>query len=95
MVTDILADPLTGKLALAVITGIIISGLAALSSDAKWGWKKFLYTLGLAGISGLVVVDASNGVTGENAISLFLEIIGASYIGNKLLGVADKLKGLR
>jgi hypothetical protein len=54
------------------------------------------YTLGLTTISALAVVDVVEGgtITGDNAISVFLEIIGASFIANKLFGIGDRLKGV-
>lgn len=91
--TEIVLDPLVSKIALAIIAGTVIAGLSALGSATEWGWKKFLYTLGLAGISGLVVVDIAEGVTGDNAISLFLQIVGASFLGNKLINISGRLKG--
>jgi len=94
MTTDIVLDPLIAKILLATVAGTIISGLAVLGAEkGTWGWKKFLYTLGLAGISGLVVVNVAEGVNSDNAIGLFLEIVGASFLGNKLLNISRKLKG--
>jgi hypothetical protein len=90
--TEIVIDPLTAKIVMAVVAGTIISGLAALGAAKQWGWKKFLYTLGLAGIGGLVIVDASDGINADNAISILLEIVGASFIGNKLLNIGGRLK---
>jgi hypothetical protein len=87
-------DPFTSKILLALVAGITISGLAALSASTNWGWKKFLYTFGLAVISGFAVVDVvDGGINGDNAIGIFLEIVGASFLANKLFGIGSKLKG--
>jgi hypothetical protein len=92
---EIWLDPFTSKIVMALIAGITISGLAALSAGSSWGWQRFLYTFGLAGISALAVTQTiQDGITGDNAISVFLEIIGASFIANKLFGIGGKLKSL-
>lgn len=82
---------------LLVTTGIavLISGLAALASEkAKFQWKRFLYTIGIATVSGLAVVQTqfAGVVTEANAIAVILAITGASFLGNKLFGIAKKLK---
>ena len=81
---------------LALITGGVISGLAVLASEkVKWGWKKFVYSLTVATIAGLVVIKTfEEGVTEDNVIQVFLAIIGGSFIGSKIIGVTSKLKGL-
>ena len=90
--TELVFDPLASKIILALIAGGVMSGISALGSTSKWSWQKLLYTLGLATISGLVVVDVVSGVTEDNAIGLFLEIVGAAFLGNKLINISGKLK---
>ena len=81
---------------LALITGGVISGLAVLASEkVKLDWKKFIYSLTVATIAGLVVIETfEEGVTEDNVIQVFLAIIGGSFIGSKIIGVTSKLKGL-
>jgi len=93
MTEHLVIDPLVSQILLAIVSAGIISGLAVLSETTKWGWKKFLYTLGLAGIAALVIVEANGPITEGNVLTVFLEIVGASFLGNKLISVAGKLKG--
>ena len=86
---------LANTLLITLVSAGVISGLATLASDTiKWGWKKFLYTFGLASIAGLAVVQTQfDGVVTEgNAIVVFLAIFGGSIIGNKLVKISQKLK---
>ena len=76
-----------------IVSAGVISGIAALADESvTFNGRKFLYTIGLVGISSLAFVIPSGGFTESNALSLFLEIAGASFIGNKLIGVANKLR---
>jgi len=86
---------LANTLLITLVTGGVISGLAALASkDAKFKVKKFVYALGLATIAGLGVVTTQfNGVVTEaNAILVFLAIFGGAAIGNSLVKVGNKLR---
>jgi len=78
----------------AVGVSAVISGLAALSAvDVAWDWRKYLYTLGITGFGALAVVEGiSGGVNAANFITTALAIFGASFLGNKLLKLATKLK---
>ena len=90
----VLEDALVSTLATVGGTAVLISGLSALSSEeVGWDWKKFLYTAGIAGISGLAIVEALGGqVNANNWINVVVSIVGASFIGNKLFGIGTKLK---
>ena len=81
------------NIAAALGVGTVISGLAALAAKkVTWTWKKYLYTLGLTTISGLIVIEGvSEGVNADNAVRIALEIIGASFLANKLRQVGQKL----
>ena len=71
----------------------VISGIAVLAEDKlSFDGRKFLYTIGLVGVSALAFVVPAGGFTEQNALALFLQIAGASMIGNKLIGVAQRLK---
>lgn len=71
----------------------IISGIAALAEDTiKFSAKKFLYTIGIVGLTSLAIVVPVGGFTEANALQLFFEVAGASLLGNKLLSVATKLR---
>jgi len=87
-------ESLANTLLFAVITGAVISGITVLAATTvKFSFRKFLYSVGIAGISALVIVEAAeSGVTTDNAIQLFLEVVGLSYLGNKLFSVGKKLK---
>ena len=87
-------ESLANTLLFAVVTGAVISGITVLAATTvKFSFRKFLYSVGIAGISALVIVEAAeNGVTADNAIQLFLEVVGLSYLGNKLFSVGKKLK---
>lgn len=77
------------------VTGFIISGLSVLASKDEFNYRKYLYTFGLAGLSSLAIVQAvSEGITPDNVAGLFLQVVGASFLGNKLFGIGDRLKGL-
>ncbi len=90
--TELVFDPLASKIILALIAGGVMSVITALGSATAWSWQKLLYTIGLATITGLVVVDVVAGVTADNAIGLFLQIVGASFLGNKLINISGRLK---
>lgn len=82
---------------LLATTGIavLISGLAALTqTEKKWNWRKFAYTVGIATITGLGVIQTqfAGVVTEANLIAVILAVTGASFVGNKLFGLAKKLK---
>lgn len=86
---------LANTLLVTVVVGAVISGLAALGSkDIKWDWKKFLYSLGIATIAGLGIVNVQFGgvITEGNVLPVVLEIIGVSFIGSKLVNISKKLK---
>ena len=84
LVTDVLG---------IVASAGVISGIAALAEETiAFNGRKFLYTLGIVGISSLGIVIPAGGFNETNALSLFLQISGASFIGNKLVGVAEKLR---
>lgn len=87
-------DAILNTLLTVVGTGAVISGLSALSSEEnKWSWKKFLYTLGISGVSGLAIIETLGGnVTADNWLNVVITITGASFIGNKLFGIGAKLK---
>jgi len=73
---------------------VLVSGLAVLAAEeVKWQWKKFLYTVGIATVSGLAIVETQfGGVVDEgNLIPVLLAITGASFLGNKLFGIGKKL----
>ena len=78
----------------AVGVSAVLSGLAALSAkDVKWDWRKYLYTLGVSSFGALAIVNSiQDGVNAGNLISVALQIAGASFLGNKLIGLAAKLK---
>ncbi len=78
----------------AVGVSVVISGLAALGAkDVAWDWKKYLYTLGITGLGSLAIIDTiDGGVNAGNLIAVALQIAGASFLGNKLINVATKLK---
>ena len=86
---------LANALLVTVGTGTVISGLSTLAEEkVAWNWKKFLYTLGIASISGLGIIEASGGaVTEATVIPTVVSIVGASFIGNKLFGIGAKLAG--
>jgi len=90
----VLETALLNALLVSVGAGVVISGLAALSAEkAKFDFKKFLYTLGIATISGLAIIEATGGeVTSANALTTVVSIFGASFVGNKLFGIAKKLQ---
>ena len=90
----VLENVLADTILFAVITGSIISGIAALGAiKTKFSKRKLLYSVGLASISSLVIVDVANGgVTQANAVPLFLEVVGLSYLGNKLFNIGNKVK---
>ena len=81
-------------LLMAAIAGLTVSGLTALSNEDKtWIWRKFAYALGIAVVSSLVVVEGLNiAITDANAITVFVSIIGTSFLGNKLVNLSSKLK---
>jgi|GEM_PF-5157058 len=81
---------------LASGTGVVVSGLAAVAQDEPvWQWKKFLYSVGLASIAGLVIVNGfGEPISEDNAIPIVLQVIGASFIGNKANTILAKLKGI-
>ena len=81
-------------LLMAAIAGLTVSGLTALSNEDKaWIWRKFAYSLGIAVVSSLVVVEGLNiAITDANAITVFVSIIGTSFLGNKLVNLSSKLK---
>lgn len=83
-------------LILAGISGVIISGLSTLGNkeDTTWDWRKYLYTTGIAVISALIVVDGlKTDLTVEsNIIPAFIAVVGTSFLGNKLIGIAQKIK---
>jgi len=86
---------LANTLLITLVTGGVISGLAALAStDAKFKVKKFIYALGLSTIAGLGIVTTQfNGVVTEaNAILVFLAIAGGAGLGNGLVKVGNKLR---
>ncbi len=93
--TEIILDPFIAKLAVSSVAGVVISGLSVLAAEkGTFDARKFAYTLGLTTLSALAIVDTvQNGITGENVIAIFLQIIGASFLGNKLFGIGDKLRG--
>ena len=78
----------------AVGVSAVISGLAAISAtDVEWNWRKYLYTLGITGFGALAVVEGiQGGVTAANFVTTALAIFGASFLGNKLIKLAGKLK---
>lgn len=89
-------EQLTLTLILAGISGFVISGLAALGNKegTNWDWKKFVYSVGVAVISALTVIGTGGIEINENTvISIFLAIVGTSFLGNKAVSIATKLKG--
>jgi len=95
VITMVFESALANTLLVTLVSAGVISGLATLASDkVKFGWKKFLYTFGLAATAGLSVVQTQFGgiVTEANAIIVFLAIIGGAGLGNNLVKIAAKLK---
>jgi len=86
---------LANTLLATIGTAAVISGISALAAEtAKFDFRKFLFTIGIATVSGLAIVQTQfNGaITEDNFIPVFLAITGASMLGSKLFGVANKLK---
>lgn len=87
-------ETITTTLLLAGIAGLVVSGLTALGAETKtWVWRKFAYSLGISTMSALVVVEGLNvAITDANAITVFVSVIGTSFLGNKLVTLASTLK---
>jgi hypothetical protein len=87
-------ENITTTLILAGIAGLTVSGLTALGNENKaWVWRKFAYSLGIATVSAVVVIDGLNvQLTEANLIATFVTVIGSSFLGNKLVTLASKLK---
>jgi len=87
-------ENMTTTLILAGIAGLTVSGLTALGNESKaWVWRKFAYSLGIATLAALVVIEGLNvELTDANAITVFVSVIGTSFLGNKLVTLAGQLK---
>lgn len=87
-------ENITTTLILAGIAGLTVSGLTALGAETKqWVWRKFAYSLGIATLSALVVIEGLNvQLTDANLITVFVSVIGTSFLGNKLVTLASALK---
>jgi len=88
-------ENITTTLILAGIAGLTVSGLTALGAEEKtWVWRKFAYSLALATLSAIIVIDGlSVQLTEANLITTFVAIIGTSFIGSKFVNLSNKLKG--
>jgi hypothetical protein len=85
-------ENLITTIVLAGIAGLTVSGLAALKGG-EWNWRPFIYSLSIAILSGLIVIDGlAIAINETTVVTIFLSIIGSSYIGNKAIGIATKLK---
>ena len=85
-------ENITTTLILAGIAGLTVSGLAALG-EKTWNWRKFAYSIAIATVSAVVVIDGLNVVLSEaNLIATFVAVIGASALGNKFVSLSHKLK---
>ena len=91
MVFETLADALV----ITVPTAVAISGLSILAEEGKkWDWRKFAYTAGIATFAGIALIESqfASTVTAENILAVIAAIAGASFLGNKAIIIASRLK---
>ena len=85
------------QLIVGVGMGGIISVMSYLSQPLQdWDNRKFIFSIGVAVFSALAIIQSiEGGITEDNIIYVILTIAGSSFLTNKTIQIAARLKETR